>query len=317
MIRFSRHYNFFIDIHDDQKPQRFHTMPTPRAGGIGIMAGLTPLLFTSLGWKLFIPLILAFASGILEDFSQNLSPGKRLLMQLVAAFGAILLTGTIVDYLGFGIRLPYAFAMIFSAFAIVGAMNAINIIDGFNGLASGMVLLILLSFGITALRVDAADLLILNLIAFLSVSGFAIFNFPAGRIFLGDGGAYLLGFFVAIDGILLAGRYDDISPWYILAVLIYPVWEVVFSIFRKRAEGRSPLQPDRMHMHMLIYRHVTHTNPTTSLLVLSAVAPFLIAATLYPNNSIFNFTLCILFICLYLLIYRRLRNTEKQSGDTL
>jgi len=129
--------------------------------------------------------------------------------------------------------LPYAVGVIFSAFAIVGVMNAINIIDGFNGLAAGIVLLILLSFSITAVKVSETDILQLNVVAAAAVTGFFILNFPKGKIFLGDGGAYLLGFIVALSGIFLAGNYESVSPWYILCVMIYPVWEVIFSIVRK------------------------------------------------------------------------------------
>ena len=316
VIRQSERARFFLDDHRSDKPQRFHENPTPRAGGIGILAGFLPLLGIPGGWKLFLPSLLAFFSGILEDFHQSLSPKKRLLLQLLAASVAVLLTGTIVRYLGFGVYLPGWLALLFSIFAIVGAMNAINIIDGFNGLAGGIVLLILLSFGITAQRLgmdEATDLI--EVIAG-AVGGFYLLNFPRGRIFLGDGGAYLLGFLVAVLGILLAGTQAKVSPWYILAVLIYPVWEVLFSAYRKRREGRSPLEPDAYHLHMLIYRHLTRNNPLTSMVILGANFPFIMAATFFPNNSKFNFLLVLTFVGGYLLVYRWLRKRDETVPES-
>ena len=313
IIRLAHRHRLFIDSHTEDKPQRFHEMPTPRAGGIGIALGLVFLLFTPLGWNLLISVTLAFLSGIFEDFHRSISPKVRLLLQLVAALSAIWLTNAVVTYLGLGIVLPYAIGVIFSAFAIVGVMNAINIIDGFNGLAAGIVLLILLSFSITAVKVSEMDILQLNAIVAAAVMGFFILNFPKGKIFLGDGGAYLLGFLVALSGIFLAGNYESVSPWYILCVMIYPVWEVIFSIIRKKREGKSPLEPDPYHLHMLINRHITRNNPLTALFIITACSPFILVPTLYQNNSGANFLTASIFIVCYTLLYRRLILLERTA----
>ncbi len=313
IIRLAHRHRLFIDSHTEDKPQRFHETPTPRAGGIGIALGLVFLLFTPMGWNLLISVTLAFLSGIFEDFHRSISPKVRLMLQLVAALSAIWLTNAVVTYLGLGIVLPYAVGVIFSAFAIVGVMNAVNIIDGFNGLAAGIVLLILLSFSITALKVSETDILQLNAIVAAAVAGFFILNFPKGRIFLGDGGAYLLGFLVALSGIFLAGNYESVSPWYILCVMIYPVWEVIFSIIRKKREGKSPLEPDPYHLHMLINRHITRNNPLTALFIVAACSPFILVPTLYQNNSWANFLTASVFILCYTLLYRRLISYEKPA----
>ena len=311
VIRLAHRHSLFIDSHIEDKPQRFHDLPTPRAGGIGILAGLGVLLFTPLGWKLFVSVLLAFASGIYEDFHRSLSPKTRLAMQLIAALAAIFFTHAVVTYIGLGLTLPYWLGILFSAFAIVGMMNAINIIDGFNGLAGGITLLILTSFSIAAAHVQNLEIFQLNLIVLAALGGFLVFNFPYGRIFLGDGGAYLLGFLVALSGIFLASHHEKISPWYVLCVLIYPVWEVLFSIIRKRKAGRSPLEPDPYHMHMLINRHITHNNPLTATLIVSFYAPFALVPTLYANNSGANFATLTLFILIYLAIYRWLSRKER------
>ncbi len=313
IIRLAHRHRLFMDSHTEDKPQRFHETPTPRAGGIGIALGLIFLLFTPMGWNLLISVTLAFLSGIFEDFHRSISPKVRLMLQLVAALSAIWLTDAVVTYLGLGIVLPYAVGVIFSAFAIVGVMNAVNIIDGFNGLAAGIVLLILLSFSITALKVSETDILQLNAIVAAAVAGFFILNFPKGRIFLGDGGAYLLGFLVALSGIFLAGNYESVSPWYILCVMIYPVWEVIFSIIRKKREGKSPLEPDPYHLHMLISRHITRNNPLTALFIVAACSPFILVPTLYQNNSWANFLTASVFILCYTLLYRRLISYEKPA----
>ena len=310
MIIISHRYNFFIDHNIKTKPQDFHANATPRAGGLGILFGMIFLLMTSFGVKLMIPITLSFLSGIFEDFHNSLSPRFRLVLRLVAAISAIYLTGAVVTYLGLGLSLPYAVAVVFSAFAIVGMMNAINMIDGFNGLAGGVTFLILLSFGYTSYQVGNTELLLIIGITLGAILGFLLLNFPKGKIFLGDGGAYMLGFTIALIGIFLVSSYDSVSPWYILAVFIYPVWEVCFSIMRKLSIGLSPMHPDRHHLHMLIYRKITKNNARTSLYILLATAPFILLSTLYPANSLANIFIIALFVPCYSMLYWYLHKKE-------
>lgn len=310
VIHLSHKHDFFIDSHADEKPQNFHDFSTSRAGGLGILIAMIFLIFTPLGWKLLFPILLAFLSGIFEDFHRSLKPRTRLLLQFIAATSAVLLTGSVVTYLGLGIYIPYWVGVVFSIFSIVGLMNAVNIIDGFNGLASGIVLLILLSFSIVAIQVGNHEITQISMIVASAVLAFFLVNFPKGKIFLGDGGAYLLGFIAALTGIFLASNYAEVSPWYILAVLIYPVWEVLFSIYRKSKAGRSPMEPDAYHLHMLIFRHITNNNPLTALVILIGVAPFILIPTLYANNSGANLLTVLFFVICYTVLYRYLYKKE-------
>lgn len=314
IIYLSHKYTLFIDEAGHSKPQAFHINNTPRAGGMAILIAMLILFKYPLAAKLFIPIFLAFLSGIFEDFHHTLNPKMRLILQIVAALSAIWLLHAVVLYLGLGITMPYWLGIFFSTFAIVGMMNAINIIDGFNGLAAGMVAIILLSFSMTAYKQNDMEILTVIFITGGALGGFALLNFPKGKIFLGDGGAYMLGFIVAIIGIFLAGQYASVSPWYILAVFIYPVWEVLFSIGRKLYNKQSPMQPDSYHMHMLIYRQITHNNPLTSALVLAAVLPFVTLSTLFPNKSNANIAIAFGFILCYLLLYAYLyqKDTTQQ-----
>jgi len=310
IIVLSTKHNLFIDNSESDKPQNFHTESTPRAGGIGILLGIFLLLLNPFGLTLMLSILLAFLSGIFEDFHNSLSPRLRLLLQFVAALSAVWFTHTVVTYLGLGITLPYWVGVIFSLFAMVGMMNAVNIIDGFNGLASGVILLILGSFAVVSYTHGYTDLLPLLAVISGAILGFGVLNFPHGKIFLGDGGAYMLGFIVAVLGIFLAGSYEEISPWYILSVFIYPVWEVLFSIVRKKSQGKSPMDPDHLHMHMLIHRHLSKNNPLTALFILVAILPFMLLSTYYAANSIANIIIVLVFIGCYLWVYRYLAKQE-------
>ena len=303
IIYFSHKHNLFIDDAEHDKPQNYHSDSTPRAGGIGIILGIFFITLFPLGSSFILPLTLAFFSGIFEDFHNSLSARRRLFLQILAALSAIWLTGSVVTYLGLGISMPYWMGVIFSLFAIVGMMNAVNIIDGFNGLASGIILLILLSFAITSYGQNNMEILNVILITAGSTFAFFILNFPKGKIFLGDGGAYLLGFIVAIIGIFLVSKYESVSPWYILALFIYPVWEVLFSIIRKLSIGLSPMQPDAYHLHMLVYRQITHNNPLTALFITVSTLPFMALSTIFPHKSTTNIAIAFCFIICYSILY--------------
>jgi UDP-N-acetylmuramyl pentapeptide phosphotransferase/UDP-N-acetylglucosamine-1-phosphate transferase len=312
-IYISHKHDLFIDDADHDKPQNYHTDSTPRVGGLGIMAGMFLILLFPLGIKFILPLTLAFLSGIFEDFHNSLSPRRRLSLQIIAALSAIWLTDSVVTYLGLGIHMPYWMGIFFSTFAIVGMMNAVNIIDGFNGLASGIILLILLSFGITSYTENNLDIFYVVLVTAGSTLAFFVLNFPKGKIFLGDGGAYMLGFIVAIIGIYLASKYESVSPWYVLAIFIYPVWEVLFSIIRKLSIGLSPMKPDTYHIHMLVYRQVTRNKPLTALFILVFTFPFMTISTVYPDRSITNITVAFCFILSYVAIYQYLYRKDRQT----
>ena len=311
VIHLSHKHTFFIDCEQTEKPQKFHDEPIPRAGGIGIVVALGLLVLMPFGLKLLPSIILAFISGIFEDFHNSLTPRIRILLQVIAAVVAIWFTQSVVTYLGLGIELPYFVGIVFSIFAIVGMVNAINIIDGFNGLASGVILMILTSFAIVSYQHSNTELLDVITVILGATFGFFVLVFPKGKIFLGDGGAYMLGFIVSLIGIFLAGRYDDVSPWYILALFIYPVWEVIFSIIRKLSIGLSPMKPDIYHMHMLVYRQVTRNNALTALFILLVTAPFMILSTVYANCSMCNIKIAVLFIACYLLLYCYLYKKDK------
>lgn len=256
--------------HDLSGPQKFHARPVPRIGGVGIYLGMVGCVIVmwqqghadaKLGALLLLAGLPAFAAGLIEDFTKKVSPGKRLLATAVSGGLGIWLLGAAItrtDIPGVDLIVGTTVgATIITVFAVAGVANSVNIIDGFNGLSSMCVSLMLLVFAYVAYQVGDTELALWSLAGVGAILGFFVWNYPAGLIFLGDGGAYFMGFFLAEIGILLIARHSQVSPLFALMVCIYPVFETVFSIYRRRfLRNVPPGEPDGIHLHSLIYRRL-------------------------------------------------------------
>ena len=328
----SSHAQFSHD-HDLLGPQKFHARPVPRIGGLSILMGVLAgswviwLRDVSIGAQAFVLLacgLPALLAGLVEDLTKNVTPTRRLLATALSALLAVwlldaVLVRTAIPGLDWVVSFPVGAALL-TVFAVAGMANAVNIIDGFNGLASMCGVLILLCLAYVGFQVE--DLLVawLALAGVGALIGFFVWNFPAGLIFLGDGGAYFLGFYIAEVAILLLHRNPIVSPMFPLLLCIYPVFETVFSIYRRRfLRAMPPSMPDGIHLHSLIYRRVmrwavgnrsakalTRRNSMTSpylwLLCMCAAIP----SVLFWNNTAVLSALIVLFGVSYVALYWRI-----------
>ena len=247
--------------------QKIHKQPTPRIGGVAIVLGLLAVYHqASLDVRALLgPMLLAgipsFAAGLLEDITKKVGVPPRLLATMASGVLAWYLTDVAIQNTGvtlFDMVLGFKpVAVLFTAFAVAGIANAVNIIDGFNGLASGTVAIMLGAMGLIALQMNDTPLATLCFAMAAVALGFGTINWPFGKLFLGDGGAYLLGFLVGWVAILLPMRHPQINAWTTLLVCAYPVLEVMFSVLRRhKREGHHPGQPDKAHLHHFIHRRL-------------------------------------------------------------
>ena len=279
LVRYSHLHRFSADS-QLTGPQKFHSTPVPRVGGLGIFIGLCIASFirTLQNFDDGILLITAitcsfpvFAIGLAEDIIKKIRVLTRLSIVAIGALLAIHFLGIRITNLDTplvdaALAIPII-SILFTCFAITGLSNAYNIIDGFNGLAGMVGMIALMAIAYVAFRVGDVPMVIMPLALIGSIAGFFIWNYPRGLIFLGDGGAYLIGFWIAITSILVINRNPQISPWFALIINAYPVFETLFTIWRRKVhQGKSPGLPDAAHFHSLIYRrllrwaHVPYTN---------------------------------------------------------
>jgi UDP-GlcNAc:undecaprenyl-phosphate GlcNAc-1-phosphate transferase len=324
--------------YDTNKPQRFHIGDVPRLGGLGILAGMVTGwgvasysdtfdggLNTRLTWgtaALWCAIVLpAVLSGTYEDLTQRLAVRYRMGLTAMSAILACGLLGLAVPNLALPgidsllVSLPWL-GVALALFAICGLPHAFNIIDGYNGLAGIVAIMSGLVLAHVAMQVGDRQLAALVLCMVGATAGFLVWNYPRGLIFAGDGGAYLWGVVIAVASITLVQRNPTVSPWFPMLLLVYPVWETVFSIYRKLARGMLPSVADALHFHQLIYRrivrgvfhddaarHMLMRNNRTSPYLWGFTVVSVVPAALFWNNSVVLMACCAIFVILYVSAY--------------
>ncbi len=293
--------------------QKFHTQSTSRLGGLGICFGVACGVWMSskyypndslLGWWLLLASLPVFMGGLAEDLTHKVTPRLRLLLAcLSSAFVYFVfqvgVTRTDILLLDAALTIPGA-TLLLTMLVVAGFINAVNIIDGFHGLASGTVILMLLGLAGLAWLVNDGLVYRLCLVTATATLGFALWNWPLGKIFLGDGGAYLLGLWVVELGLLLPHRSFEISPMAPVLVGVYPLLETLYSMYRRKFVRSHPINhPDALHLHTLVYRRLilnpavdmtcadkNKANAKVALVVWCFVlVPVLCALVFYPHTN--------------------------------
>ena len=313
--------------------QKVHLHDVARIGGlpiflaVAISAGISIWREPSLGYWLLALLVcssIAFAGGIVEDYTGKVRPSRRLVLTMIAALLGYLVLGAKIarldmPFMSWNLLSPWI-VLPLTILAVAGIANAVNIIDGFNGLASVVVICMLISLAYVAWQVGDMFVLVSALTVAGATAGFLIWNYPVGLIFLGDGGAYFIGFMLGELALLLVMRNPTVSTWYAALLLIYPAFETIFSAYRRMfVRGKSPAMPDGIHLHSLIFRRIVQwtvgraearalmkrnarTSPYLWFFSLTAVIP----ATVFWRNTGALIFFCLLFIISYVWLYARI-----------
>jgi len=293
VLRFQEKHQGIIGDIDLTGIQKFHTTVVPRIGGIlvflGIISGILIRYFSpdsgafNVGVLLIISAIPAFLGGLVEDLTKKVGVKTRLFLTASSAgLAGYLLNAWLTDIqmIGFDFLLAIPIiSVVFTCFAVAGVANSFNLIDGFNGLASGVSLMILSAIAYVAFQVRDYGILLGSFAAIGAIAGFVFWNYPKGAIFLGDGGAYLIGFWIAELCVLLVTRNPSVSKWFPALICIYPIFETIFTIYRRVVRRLHPGMPDANHLHQIIFRRIVSdaTNNDSDILLKenSRTSPYL------------------------------------------
>ncbi len=312
----------FITSDSSEGVHKIHQQLTPRIGGLGVFISVVCAYFfeNSARGDILGPLILAglsaFIFGFAEDLTKQVNVLTRLLATILAGVVGWAITGISLSHVGIPLLDPLlknqGVSVLFTAIAIGGIANAINMIDGLNGLASSMMVIALVAIATMAHSVGDVSLAIASLTIAAAIFGFFLLNWPWGNLFLGDGGSYFGGFALAWSCVLLAERNPSISPFAGLLVCIYPFTEVLFSVYRRKIRAHNPTDPDIQHLHSLIYRRYLSTtklhvseNSIAGLIVGVLSIPPCVCAFYFRESTFGCFLFVTFFVFSYLALYFR------------
>lgn len=304
--------------------QDIHIGNPSRLGGLAIYLVLSGyIFFGEINLKLMLSCSLIFmVPAFLEDLRVFINPLVRLVAIIMSCFILVMSFPNLPQFdFGFWniVFNHKIFQIIFFTLALATVINGQNIIDGTNGLSGFTALsifasILLLGFYCNDLKtINISAAIIATLIAFL------FFNYPFGKLFLGDGGSYflgLLGGYIIID---IFSRNPMLPAWSAVSILIYPTLEVIFSYFRKIIQGKSPFMPDNLHLHLKIFYLISNNNKKSKLFN-ALVAPFLGIIWLsplallpfslqYPHWSII---ITMILVAVYLFFYYSIPNPTKK-----
>ena len=290
---------------------------TPLVGGVIIFFSLSILNFFE--FNLFsIYLTAMFVLGLFSDLKKLISPISRLLLQIILIILCIYLSNInitvtriiLLDYL----LTNYLFSIFFTTFCILVIVNGSNFIDGVNSLAIGYYIII--SLVLLLLKNDGFIVtfnfpLHLITVCLIILYFFNLFN----KLYLGDSGAYLLGFIFSIELINFYLQNNNISPFFIILLLWYPAFENLFSILRKINLKKSPILPDTNHLHQLIFSYLKQknyspfkANNVTGISINIYNGVIMMIALSNPVYTQLQIILIIVNLCVYTFFYMRLFN---------
>ena len=338
LVAYLWHKNFYrnLGLKTYKAIQRIHLNETPRLGGLIFILSITSfaafsnsnesIQFLKIMLICLIPIIFV---GIKEDLFHNVEPAIRLLALLfVGWLFRVQFTGplpilTDIPFIGKLLLLQGGIS-IFYILSMVAVANGMNLIDGVNGLCGAVALSILSGLLFLSYKMSDITMLFLIFSVILLLIPFMLMNYPYGRIFLGDLGAYSLGLMVSMLTIILFGRHPEISPWGAVLILIYPATEVVFSLLRRMLKGVSIYHADTAHLHLKLY-HFFRPQPAYKKIANALVTPALSGLWLFPllaitwvyQKPLFIWIAIILFIALYGLLYAALPKVQKKKKKTV
>jgi len=311
--------------------QRSHNHEVPRIGGLAIMLGFIGAIAAKVllnqspinqDISLLMAVLPSIALGFLEDIHLPMGVVKRLIASFLSGALALMALNASIVRLDMPFLDQYLhnfwFAVFVTCFAVPGLTNACNIIDGMNGLLSGMASIVLIGIAYLAHQLQDSWIQTEALMLAGALIGFMLFNYPRGLIFLGDGGAYFIGVVLSVLLILLVRKHPELSPWCALLMVAYPVTETLYSVVRRLLIRVRIGQPDRSHLHQLVYHALQKSSVHTHQVEVSlnsATSPYLwvlggvpvMLALIFRDQTEILMVLFSAFVALYVFVYYRLQ----------
>lgn len=273
---------------DYPNERKIHKRITPRLGGLAIFASflIGYMLYGDNSPQMLSILIgsfVLFVMGMVDDINPLSSKSQFLVHLVVAAivvfYGKIYLLQA--SFFGFDLVFPLPIAYTVSILFIVSLISAINLVDGLDGMASGIGIIYFITISIVAYLLNRFTGLevTLALIMIGSLLGFLVYNFPPASTFMGQCGSNFLGFMIAVTSLIGFKTTTFISIIIPLVILALPIFDTAFSILRRLLKGQGITEPDREHFHHQLLK--MKFSPRTSVLIIYLINMLFAAVSIF------------------------------------
>jgi len=291
----------FIDTPNERS---MHTAPVPRGGGICFVGAALTVLFLAILFDyqkliqycyVYIAIAIVFFTGIYDD-KNGISPKIKLLFIILATILLIangIYIRSLGTFLGQEVSLPFFIAVPFTVFAIAGFTNALNLIDGLDGLAGTISMIILSAFLWIGYTYHDYLMILLSSLFMASIITFLLFNWNPATVFMGDSGSLTLGFVISI---LAIRATEYIEPTAVLFIVVLPVLDTFIVMTRRIQRGISPFTASKTHMHHILFNRYKDVRYTVIMLLYIQIA-FTIIGIQFKNSD--GFLSIILFAILF------------------
>lgn len=301
-------YSHKLKLIDKPNERSLHQVEKSRAGGIAIFLSfiIGLILFNvNLSFYLTFAFFIIFFLGIYDDIKNLSSKIKFFWIMLSATF--LYIDGYFITSIGVFFKvdliMPTSIAYLFLLFAVVGFINAMNLIDGLDGLSSGIGIVILISFAYIGFKYNDNFLFYISMTLIFSLCGFLVFNWYPSKIFMGDTGSLSLGFVIVVLSIYSINS-NYISAVSVLLLAAVPILDTLIVMFRRISQKKNPFKADKTHIHhVILFQQNKNVRKTSLILILLQLIFVYIGLGFKVRDDIYILGVFImLFILFYLLL---------------
>ena len=297
-----------VGLIDIPNKRSIHKNPIPRGAGIAFILAVFVVLvlfdFEHIKnyYYIYLAIAIVFIAGIWDDL-KNISPKIKLIFIFLSSLllyvndVAIHSLGT---YFGYEVILPGWFVFPFTFFAIAGYTNALNLMDGLDGLAASISIVIFITFLAIGIEHNAKLLILLSSFFTVTLLAFLFFNWNPAKIFMGDSGSLSLGMAIAILGIHAT---EYVAPASILFMVALPLLDTFIVMIRRIQRHTSPFHADKNHMHHFLFNVKGDIRYTVLILVMMQIVFSIIGYQVSQANNLLSLVLFILLFFIYLNLF--------------
>jgi UDP-GlcNAc:undecaprenyl-phosphate/decaprenyl-phosphate GlcNAc-1-phosphate transferase len=299
--------------------RRIHSQPTARLGGLAMYLGfgLSAALFSTNPSTLGLLLSAAVVTTLMVlDDVRGVTPLIKLVFQVAASLLAIVGFGMVIRYVGLPgghvINLAFAVSVPLTLLWFVGLQNTVNLIDGVDGLAAGVVAIVAATILLAAINRAEPDIVILAGALIGACVGFLFFNWHPARVFMGDSGSNFLGFTLAALSVLSVAKGTIVLALVVpIAALAIPIFDTAWAIVRRRLSGKSIATPDTEHLHHRLLDFGLSPRETVLVFYFGTAIFAAVGLAIYGHKKVLLGAILLLLVGIGIIVVRRFRRTGR------